>query len=98
MTKIQLETSDIEQGVAGDCRNCPIAIRIRQVLRPEVDVFVGDGFIDLEYRGKKVVLETPEEAFEFIHNFDDGLYDHSPIRGACEFELDIPKELLKRES
>jgi hypothetical protein len=75
MAKVAIEITqeDIEKGQAWACDGCPIAIAIKRKIEPTV-VLVSRGYF--MYRTAKDPeklsrIEIPNEASEFIFNFDN---------------------------
>ncbi len=76
--KIKVTQDCIDKGVQGSCSKCPIALAILKE-RPNSTVVVGDCYTSVD--DERFCM--PEEASEFIHDFDEGIISLKPF----EFEL-----------
>ena len=87
---IKVTQDDIDDGIACDSYNCPIAEAINRLLLPNIyaNVFYSVGFFHNE---ENLLIDSslPQEAKKFARAFDD-YEDCKPF----EFELDIPENLV----
>lgn len=86
---ISVRQSDIERGRKGDCHHCPIARALARALPPTIKpikIQVGVGFLHFETsEHKRYSAPTPEQARNFIHDFDKEI-EVKKIRFTAEFE------------
>lgn len=68
MLTITVEQHHIDSGETFNCRKCPIALAIREVL-PEHHIAIGTRFADID--DEDYLL--PKEAQQFVRDFDDKL-------------------------
>lgn len=68
---VNVTDSDIANGVASDCRECPIALAIGRLLSSSI-VSVGYNTISVEIKGKFYYGNLPDKATRFIFMFDKG--------------------------
>lgn len=83
MVKITVTQSDIDWGIKGSCRFCPVA---RALMRrfPKSIISVGPSHMIID----QLILITPYEVGRWIRNFDVG---HRVL--PFEFDLEIPDAL-----
>jgi len=94
---IQVLQSHIDSGNHGNCRSCPIALAVKDVIREGITPVVSvtrigllvDGGIPLEYAWES---SLPKIATSFIVRFDAS-YEVKPF----SFEIDIPSAHLKEK-
>lgn len=86
--KIQVKQDHIRGGIQLDCKHCPIAIAVGEIVKTKVFVKVRKTSITVGNRTQNL----PESAKDFITNFD--LFrEVKPF----EFEIDIPAKYLKEK-
>lgn len=73
MVRIEVTEQDIEQGVAGDCENCPAALAINRALKPDFSCDLDCEFVSIFGGPGAPVLNvaTPLIVRTFIERFDD---------------------------
>ena len=84
--KIRVTREDIDNGEAGDCDRCPVALALLRHTNAD-EVTVGNCGVDIFHDSGLVVdygVDLPEVARDFIKKFDTGR-DVEPF----EFEVDI---------
>jgi hypothetical protein len=77
--KIQVTQQDIDEGIAGKCYDCPIALAIARVLHIRLRVFRTIVIYSFGY-----LIFLPNCVIQFIDQFDN----NEPVQ-PFEFELDI---------
>ena len=84
---IEVTQKDIEEGVAMDCKSCPVALACMRHIDKVPGVISVEAATDLIlFKGlKRYVCTTPAEAGKFINRFDVGIRV-KPF----SFELEIP--------
>ena len=76
---VEVTPRDIECGVREDGDSCPIALSLRRVFpEPGLHLQVGDSCIFTS--DNHVVADLPEEAKQFIHDFDMGFKPVNPFQ------------------
>lgn len=103
---VQVTQKHIDEGKAGECCSCPIALAINDLLSDEFESAAGTKLITIS--GKKagcvsLKLSAPVSAAKFIVDFDDfndeqmgGQKPDKPV--PFSFELDISPKYLKESS
>lgn len=83
--EISVTKEDIKKGNQGHCRDCPIALAASRAFG--VDVLVRSRYVavDAVPGGRNAIYSLPENARNFINNFDNG----RPVR-PFRFELGEP--------
>lgn len=91
--EIQVTQQHIRQGTEGNCRDCPTALAINDVLNEYYYTVVRPSSIYINHKTRMYIgkeFDTPEEVKEFVRYYDGG-YDVTPF----SFNLDIPSEMLR---
>ena len=101
-TIVKVTQKHIDNGVGRNSCECPVALAFKDVVRPEVPVFVKCTYASLGMGGFATTL--PVNAIKFIHDFDmraiiplNGQPDlkEIPQIAPFEFEFDIPEQYLR---
>lgn len=79
---VQVTKADIDAGLRGWCRSCPIALALNRALGCSVSVR-NDHFVVLDKPKRKIPLHVAAELF--VEMFDDGRIVHP-----FEFPQEIP--------
>jgi hypothetical protein len=82
--KVEVKQEHIDKGVPSNGCECPIALALGEMF-PDAQVLVCDGRIEVGFE----VAAPPQEAKEFINDFDDG----EPV-APFSFDLDIDTRLI----
>lgn len=100
-TEVPLSQEHIENGERSQCRNCPAALAINDVLKPEyfavvyAEIFMifKDERSTAMFGGERKLgsYPLPEEASAFIDAFDH--FDHEYI-SPFTFKVKLPKEII----
>ena len=99
----------IDKGRVASAFSCPVALCLREKIRDDYNILVGPSTLRIMKRDftfidflKETVLgknhtdfgvKLPEDARKFIEEFDSG--DPDANKEPFDFELNIPKKLLK---
>lgn len=89
---VQVTADDIMSGEPGDCRSCPIARALENLLKTDVSFSVRTEVIvwhDWGHDGVAGEADLPQAASDFIGRFDNA----DPVE-PFSFEVDLPGELL----
>ena len=84
---IQVTQEHIDEGTEGRCTNCPVALAIKEHLKPEYQVKVFGSHYNIN---SDTPLYLPDKVTYRINRFDDG-FGMEPF----EFELAIKQQYLK---
>lgn len=87
LIEVKVTPEDIENGIRGDCSECPIARSLMRIVNQPVSV--GPDWISIGLKGL-YGRATPWRATEFIRAFDHNM----PVT-PFSFDLAIPAELLR---
>lgn len=79
---IKVTQKHINEGLAGSCRFCPIAIAVKEIF-PEHDVRVGTRHIRFADTGQ--IADLPEEVGRAIRLHDQRAKEMSPMEFEVEF-------------
>lgn len=90
MTTINVKQHHIDKGWLCECRDCPIAQAVNEVLKQDHYAEVNRQNIAICNNLNSIILESPTSVSKFVEEFDNGLHV-SPF----SFELDLPVEVLK---
>lgn len=94
-TVIEVTEPDIVQGSRHDSYMCPIALAVKRVIVcyqvAEDYIAVGVRTIALGGAGNRFVVAMPQNAIEFIYNFDFG----NPVE-SFSFTADLPTHMLRK--
>lgn len=91
---LRVTAKHIEDGVKASCQDCPVALAVIDIVRPEFYSHVSARRIRLESIDGRILWSaiSPQPVQRFIRRFDDTEeLTHEPF----ECDLDIPKELLR---
>jgi hypothetical protein len=86
--EVQVTQDDIDHGERSRCQECPVARALRRTFG---GIYVSVGPRDMSLG--VYVLPTPGDAAEFMNLFDGGFQ-----AGPFGFDLDVPDELLPKET
>lgn len=82
----------VKNGHRFNCTRCPIALAIKEHVKPNVQVTVDPSIVSFYFKDKPATfLRLPNRIERFIISFDYSMHTKIPK----SFELDIPKEYLK---
>lgn len=87
---ITVTKENIEQGVAKNCRKCPIALAVAALIRPDVTLQIDEICCILNMGAHHDTFSLPCSARKFINHFDKQ-QEVAPFK----FELDIPTQYLQ---
>jgi hypothetical protein len=96
ITTIRVTEEHIRKGRAKDCRACPVALAIEDVVRPDLMVWVDSksvelidpGLVECNVFGARITDEVADRIQKF---------DFDGIMQPFAFDLDIPQEFLRGE-
>src|SRR5262249_46565815 len=105
---VHVGEEDIRRGIPATGTDCPVALAIRRLLRPDVQPFCyyqGGGGVQLHggerpedpYSGRAWTQTPPPVADQFMRAFDDGGHDRSmrlTLFQPFDFTMEIRDDLL----
>jgi hypothetical protein len=72
MKTIHVTQEDIDKGIRGDCKRCPVARAIERELPSASDIEVHGYIIAFWYDGEYIQIKGSGELARFVYEFDDG--------------------------
>lgn len=91
MIEIQITENHIKRGFMDNCRACPTAQAINEVLIPYAYAVVRRSRIFINTEKEILEFSCPIKVLQFIDSFDSG----QPVE-PMKFDLDIPESWLSR--
>jgi len=101
MTTVKVSWENIRKGEVGTCQFCAIALALKDLLNEEYYPHVSSSHVKfkLTNSGEEVEYRNlPERAMKFIQLFDAPAHPFGSKPQPFEFNLDIPRYMLKDAS